>query len=196
MPRGFKQPLDNWHTPRPPQGFCREFGVRKVGLLLGFWLVSTGLWADPPAPAPTPAQKELQQPLSLDDGKPTSQAPAPEPSGWRTVGSMLLVGGLAMGSLWALKKWGQGRLPGTGGGKLRMEETLALGERRFVSILRCEDERYLLALTPQGITLLSKLDGIPGTAAPDFGEALDEQLNLPHPLPVRDAEALLKGNRG
>lgn len=154
-----------------------------------------GLYADPPALPPSASQKELQQPISLDDGKPTQSAPSQEPSGWRTAGSLLLVAGLAGLSLWALKKYGQGRLPGTGGGKLRMEETLALGERRFVSILRCEEERFLVALTPQGITLLSRLDGIPGTAAGDFGEALEQQMNLPHPLPVRDAEALFKGNR-
>lgn len=154
-----------------------------------------GLGAQAAPPVPTPAQKELQQPLVLDDGKPTPAAAVPEPSGWRTFGSLLMVAGLAAGSLWALKKWGRGRLPGTGGGKLRIEETLALGERRFVSILACEGERYLLALTPQGISLLSRLDGPPTGPAPDFGDVLSDQMALPHPLPVRDAEALLKGDR-
>jgi flagellar biogenesis protein FliO len=124
----------------------------------------------------------------------------PEPSGWRTLGSLLVVGGLAGASLWALKKWGQGRLPGTGGGKLRVEETLALGERRFVSILNCEEERFLVALTPQGITLLSRLDGLaqvqPGEPTPAFSEALAGQMGLPRPMPVREAEALIKGEQG
>ena len=173
--------------------------MRRGWLLLGFWLAATGLSADPPAPPPSNSQKELQQPLTLDDGKPTQTAPAPEPSGWRAVGSLLLVGGLAGASLWALKKYGKGRLPGTGGGKLQLEETLALGERRYVSILRCEEDRFLVAMTPQGITLLSHLDGIPGTAAPtfdqEFGAALDQQIHLPHPLLIRDAEALLQNHR-
>ncbi len=163
-----------------------------VALLL---LVGLGLRAQGQAPAPTPSQQELQQPLNLDDGKPTQGPPAPEPSGWRTLGSLLIVLGLAGGGLWALKKWGQGRLPGSGGGRLRVEETLALGERRFVSILNCEEERFLLALTPQGVTLLARLDGLPTGPAPAFDEELRGHLDLPHPVAVRDAEALLKGER-
>lgn len=169
--------------------------MRHGWLILGFWLAATGLHADPPAPAPSPSQKELQQPLALDDGKPTQSAPLPEPSAWRAAGSLLLVGGLAVGSLWALKKYGKGRLPGTGGGRLQLEETLALGERRYVSILRCEDERFLVAMTPQGVTLLSHLDLNPRTAVDNFGNAFDEQMNLPHPVPIRDAEEMLRNGR-
>ena len=166
-----------------------------VGLLVG-----PGLWAqgaDRPAPQPTASEKELQAPLTLEDGKPTpGLATEPGPSGLKTFGSLVLVLGLAGASLWGLKKYGRGRLPGSGGGKLRVEETLALGDRRFVSILEVEGERFLLALTPQSISLLSRLDsgdrGEPGT----FDEALSRQVDLGRPVPVKEMEALLKQGGG
>ena len=166
-----------------------------LGLMVGLGL---GVQAeDRPTPPPSPAEKELQAPLTLEDGKPTQgqvlEAPA---SGLRAFGSLVLVLGLAGASLWALKKYGRGRVPGGGGGKLRMEETLALGDRRFVSILEAEGQRFLLALTPQGIQLISRLDpgdrGEPGT----FDEALSRQVDLGRPVPVREMEALLKQGGG
>ena len=73
-----------------------------------------------------------------------------------------------------------------------MEETLALGDRRYVSILDAEGERFLIALTPQGISLLSRLD--PGERGePDtFDEALSRQVDLGRPVPVREMEAMLR----
>ena len=173
--------------------------LRRLMLSLGLMAgLALGLQAaDRPPPPPSPAEKELQAPLTLEDGKPTQgQAQEAPTSGLRTFGSLVLVLGLAGGSLWALKKYGRGRVPGGGGGKLKVEETLALGDRRFVSILDAEGERFLLALTPQGIHLISKLDpsdrGAPGT----FDEALSRQVDLGRPVPVREMEALLKQNGG
>ncbi|HEY3400845.1 MAG TPA: flagellar biosynthetic protein FliO [Geothrix sp.] len=169
--------------------------VLILGLLTGLGLGAQG--ADRPAPPPTPAEKELQAPLTLDDGKPTP-GPAAEsgPSGLRAFGSLVMVLGLAGGSLWALKKYGRGRIPGGGGGKLHVEETLALGDRRYVSILDAEGERFLIALTPQGISLISRLD--PGDRGePDaFDEALSRQVDLGRPVPVKEMEALLKQGGG
>lgn len=173
--------------------------ARRWILVLGM-LASLGLGAQGtgrPAPPMTPAEKELQAPLTLEDGKPTpGQAPEPAPSGLRAFGSLVLVLGLAGGSLWALKKYGRGRLPGGGGGKLRVEETLALGDRRFVSILDAEGERFLIGLTPQGIQLISRLDpgdrGEPAT----FDEALSRQVDLGRPVPVKEMEELLKQGGG
>jgi flagellar biogenesis protein FliO len=169
--------------------------VLSFGLLVGLGLGAQG--ADRPVLPPSPAEKELQAPLTLEDGKPTQgQAPEAGPSGLRAFGSLVLVLGLAGASLWALKKYGRGRIPGGGGGKLRVEETLALGDRRFVSILDVEGERFLIALTPQGINLVSRLDpgdrGEPGT----FDEALSRQVDLGRPVPVREMEALLKQGGG
>ncbi|MFZ1376455.1 MAG: flagellar biosynthetic protein FliO [Geothrix sp.] len=173
--------------------------VRRWVLLLGL-MVGLGLGAqaqDRSAPPPTASEKELQAPLTLEDGKPTpGQATEAPPSGLRAFGSLVLVLGLAGASLWALKKYGRGRIPGGGGHKLRVEETLALGDRRFVSILDVEGERFLIALTPQAISLLSRLDpgdrGEPGT----FDDALSRQVDLGRPVPVKEMEAMLRQGGG
>jgi flagellar biogenesis protein FliO len=175
---------------------CREFVVlQRLVLALGL-LVGLGLGAqttDRPLPPPSPAEKELQAPLTLEDGKPTQgQATVAPPSGLRALGSLILVLGLAGASLWALKKYGRGRIPGGGGGRLRVEETLALGDRRFVSILDVEGDRFLLALTPQGIQLISRLDPSERGGASTFDEALSRQVDLGRPVPVKEMEALLK----
>ena len=169
--------------------------VLLFGLLAGLAIRAQG--ADRPAAPPTQSERELQAPLTLEDGKPTpGQAQEAPPSGLRAFGSLVLVLGLAGLSLWALKKYGRGRLPGGGGGRLRVEETLALGDRRFVSILGVEGERFLIALTPQGLSLLSRLD--PGDRGePDtFDEALGRQVDLGRPVPVKEMEAMLKQGGG
>jgi flagellar biosynthetic protein FliO len=179
---------------------CQEFVVLRrivlsLGMIAGLALGAQG--TEKAALPPSPAEKELQAPLTLEDGKPTpGQKSEAGPSGFRAFGSLVLVLGLAGASLWALKKYGRGRLPGSGGSKLKVEETLALGDRRFVSILEAEGERFLIGLTPQGIHLLSRLD--PGErGAPDtFDEALSRQVDLGRPMPVREMEALLKQGGG
>jgi flagellar biogenesis protein FliO len=135
--------------------------------------------------------------LTLEDGKPTpGQTPDPGPSGLRAFGSLVLVLGLAGASLWALKKYGRGRLPGAGGGKLKVEETLAMGDRRFVSILDAEGERFLIALTPQGISLLARLDSPEAGQTGTFDDALARQVDLGRPVPVMEMEALLRKSGG
>ena len=163
-----------------------------VGLLMGM-----GLGAFAQAPAPTPAQQELQAPLTLDDGKPTPSAVSREagPSGWRALGSMLLVLGLAGGGLWAFRKWGAGKFPGSGGNRLRIEETLALGDRRFVSILKVDDERFLIALSPASVSLMTRLDNVEAGGPADFGEAMDRQVALSAPMAVKDMEAMIRRER-
>jgi flagellar biogenesis protein FliO len=164
-------------------------------------LAGLGLFAQEaprPGPPPSPAEKELQAPLNLEDGKPTQgQVADAGPSGLRAFGSLVLVLGLAGVSLWALKKYGRGRLPGSGGGKLKVEETLALGDRRYVSILEAEGERFLIAMTPQGIRFLARLDGLERTSdVSAFDQALAQQVDLGRPVPVREMEAMLKQSGG
>ena len=147
-------------------------------------------------PAPSPAQKELAQPIQLEDGKATPQgtSPAPEagPSGFQAFGSLVVVLGLALGSLWALKKYGRKHLPGAGGGRLKVAETLALGDRRYVSIIEAEGERFLIGLHPTGITLLSRLDGLADLGPAPFGDRLEEAVTQAEPISLRDMEAQLR----
>ena len=165
--------------------------LRRWVLFLGL-LVGLGLGAqaqDRPAPPPTASEKELQAPLTLEDGKPTPGQPAEAaPSGLRAFGSLVLVLGLADASLWALKKYGRGRIPGGGGQKLRVEETLALGERRFFSFLDVEAERFRIALPPQPISLLSGLVPRHRREAGTVGSALHDPVQLARLVPVPAVE--------
>ena len=163
-----------------------------MGSLLG---MSLGLFGQrPPAPPPSPSEKELQAPMTLDDGKPTQGARSEDtgPSGWRALGSLVLVGGLAAGGLWAFRKWGANKLPGSGGTRLKVEETLALGDRRFVSILKVDEERFLIALSPQGVNLMTRLDNVEAGGPAQFETALERQVALNGPMAMRDVEAMLQ----
>jgi len=167
-------------------------GFKRI--LLVCLVLGMGLGAFAQAPPPSPAERELQAPLTLDDGKPTQGQVAPNagPSGWRALGSMVLVLGLCGGGLWAFRKWGANKLPGSGGTRLKVEETLALGDRRFVSILKVDDERFLIALSPTAVTLMTRLDNVESGGPALFSEALDRQVELNAPMPMRDMEAMLR----
>lgn len=160
-----------------------------MGILLGMSLGAFGQ-----APAPSPSERELQAPMALDDGKPTpGTAKANEgPSGWRALGSIVLVLGMAGGGLWAFRKWGAGKLPGSGGSRLKVEETLALGDRRFVSILKVDEERFLIALSPNGVNLMTRLDNVEAGGPPLFADALERQVELNAPMAVKDMEAMIR----
>jgi flagellar biogenesis protein FliO len=163
-----------------------------LGSLLAMSFGLTGLHAQ--APPPSPSEKALQAPMNLDDGKPTPGGRIEDsgPSGWRALGSLVLVAGLAGGGLWAFRKWGANKLPGSGGTRLKVEETLALGDRRFVSILKVDEERFLIALSPQGLSLMTRLDNVEAGGPPQFETALERQVALQTPTTVRDMEAMLR----
>jgi flagellar biogenesis protein FliO len=166
--------------------------LRKVLISVLFAFGALALQAQP---APTPAQQELAKPLQLEDGKAAQGqgADTPGPSVWSAFGSLLVVLGLALGGLHLLKKYGRKHLPGSGGGKLKVAETLALGDRRYVSILEADGERFLIALHPQGISLLARLDGLDVPA--DFAAQL-HQAETQAPIPLKELEARIRNQEG
>ena len=166
-------------------------------MVLSLLLLSgAGLSAQTQTPAPGPSEKELQAPLTLSDEKPAPGQAYSEPSGWRALGSVVVVLGLAGGGLWAFRKWGAKRMPGSGGARLKVEETLTFGDRRHVSILRADDELFLIALSPQGIQLLARLDNlVEAPTASSFSQAMDRQVELGRPMPVKEMEAMIQRDR-
>lgn len=48
--------------------------------------------------------------------------------------------------------------------RLRIAETISLGEKRFISILQVDGEQFLLGGSPSNIVLLAKLEGKPDAA--------------------------------
>ncbi|HTR48883.1 MAG TPA: flagellar biosynthetic protein FliO [Verrucomicrobiae bacterium] len=74
--------------------------------------------------------------------------------------------GSLLTSIWprigaALSKMAAGKRRG-----LRLCESLSLGEKRVVAIIECDRQRFLIAATPQNISLLQSL----GPAKPDDAE--------------------------
>jgi hypothetical protein len=67
------------------------------------------------------------------------------------------------GSGWGQALWSRVRAHGAPR-KLRLCESLALGERRFVAVIEFENERFLLGGTATSLALLSRL-GDPGSRA-------------------------------
>lgn len=47
--------------------------------------------------------------------------------------------------------------------RLKVAETVSLGEKRFVSILQVDGEQFLVGGSPSNVVLLAKLEGKPGT---------------------------------
>ena len=168
--------------------------MRVKGLILSVMLLVTGAYGFSQAPAPGPSEQALKERYVPDDSKPTQGRSESGPSGWRALGSMLLVLGLAGGGLWAFRKWGAKHMPGSGGNRLNVEETLALGDRRFVAILRADDEKFLIAMGPQGINLIARLDSVEAGGG-DFATALERQQDIATPMAVKDVEAMMRGDR-
>ena len=42
---------------------------------------------------------------------------------------------------------------------LRLQETLSLGEKRFLAVVEYDGRKFLIGGTPQNLTLLDRLDG-------------------------------------
>jgi flagellar biogenesis protein FliO len=153
--------------------------------------------AQAPRQAPPPqsaSELELQAPLEMaDEGvNPQTHIIEKPPSVWRAFFSLAFVLGIAGAGVWALRKWGIKRLPGSGGTRMKVEETLALGERRFISIIKVDEDRFVVATFPQGVSLLGRLDG---SAEPGFDRELEQQMQAQAPIPVRDMEARLRGDQ-
>jgi flagellar biogenesis protein FliO len=160
-----------------------------------FFLLALGIaiGAAGQTPPPSPAERELQTPLVLDDGKLTQgQNSAQGPSAWRALGSLVIVLGLAGGALFLLRKYGAKRIPGSGGTRIKVEETLALGDRRFVSILSADEEKFLIAMSPQGLTLLSRLHGTEAAPEESFDDLLEHQIGRGGPIPVKEMERMIQ----
>jgi flagellar biogenesis protein FliO len=53
--------------------------------------------------------------------------------------------------------------------RLRLCESLPLGEKRLVAVIQYEEQKFLLGASPHSVALLARLDG-----APDFAELLTQ----------------------
>jgi flagellar protein FliO/FliZ len=80
-----------------------------------------------------------------------------EPSQWLSmIASFLLVLALLFGTLWFLRRLGAGGLKRSGG-RLAVLESLWLGPKQRIAIVRVDGREVMIAITQQQISLLTSL---------------------------------------
>lgn len=111
--------------------------------------------------------------------------PDPTFSVLRIFGALALVIGIFLGGVWLFRNWQRltqqrGRTP-----KLNLLETRSLGGRHTIHVVGYQQERFLIAVSPTGVNLLSHLPvaggeelpaGTNDTAAPSFAGTLAQVL--------------------
>ncbi len=88
----------------------------------------------------------------------------------RYFGALALVLALVGGAVLAMRKFGVAGLPGLPGRKARrlsVVETIALGPKHRLVLLRCDTKEHVIVLGPQSATLVGS-----GAAPEDFSAAL------------------------
>jgi flagellar biosynthetic protein FliO len=113
-----------------------------------------------PAPAaPQPADDRL--PFMAGNERESHEQP-PTASGLllRTVGALLLIVGLIVAAAWGMKRFGGARFgtPKENAPALAILNSLSLGERRSLTIVRFGDRTLLLGSTAQSVTLLAEAE--------------------------------------
>lgn len=73
-----------------------------------------------------------------------------------------------------MQKFSQLRLPGRTARRLRVAETISLGEKRFVAIVEVDGMPLLLGGSSTGVVLLKELGQQPAAATNPFAHAMDE----------------------
>ena len=74
----------------------------------------------------------------------------------RYFGALFLVLGLLGGAAIAVKRFGLPGLPGAGGRRMRIVESMMLGPRHRLFLVRLDGKEHLVAAGPQGIV---RIDG-------------------------------------
>lgn len=97
----------------------------------------------------------------------------------RVFGSLALVVGLFLGAVWCFRNWQRlavyrGRTP-----KLNVLEVRSLGGRHALYLVGCDQQRFLLASSPTGISLITHLPDSEASvpvAQPDFAQSLQRAI--------------------
>lgn len=97
--------------------------------------------------------------LTAHAADPAAPAPLPDTGAalLRVVGALLLVFAILFGGVWLVKNWQRLALRKGRSPKLRLLEAQSLGGRQGVYVLAYEQQRFLVAASPNGVALLSHL---------------------------------------
>jgi len=105
----------------------------------------------------------------------------------RVTGALALVIGLFLGGAWLFRNWQRINLQRGRGPKLNVLETRSLGGRQAIYVVGYEQERFLIASSPAGVSLLSHLPaGTEGSSEP-------EKQNAPAPSFAQIMTQVFKG---
>ncbi len=108
--------------------------------------------------APPPLQADERLPFMAESSNPQEQA-APSTGGLmlRTLGALLLIVGLIVAAAWGMKKFGGARFGKVADDapELSILNTVALGDKRSLAIVRFGNRNLLLGSTVQSITVLA-----------------------------------------
>lgn len=74
-----------------------------------------------------------------------------------------VVGKAVTRSLIPVRRFGNGLLSAHNVRRLKVVETVSLGEKRFVSILHIDGQEFLLGGSASSVLVLAKLDGVAGS---------------------------------
>jgi len=126
-----------------------------------------------PRQDPSPTDQQLQSsptkensdrlPFMVDTDRENRET-APSTTGLmlRTLGALLLIIGLIVAAAWGMKRFGGPRFGAAreDAPELAVLSSIALGERRSLSIVRFGHRTLLLGTTPQAVTLLAESEQI------------------------------------
>jgi flagellar biosynthetic protein FliO len=113
-----------------------------------------------------------------------SSLPQVGPSIFRVLGAFALVIAIFLGAVWLLKNWQRLMVQRSRAPKLNVLEVRSLGSRQSLYVVAYEQERFLLASSPNGVNLITQLPPSDGektgdelaAARPTFAQALSEVL--------------------
>ncbi len=115
--------------------------------------------APPLASVPESQPKEERLPFKLNDrNELATEAPSASGMLLRTFGALLLIVGVIAAAGWGLRYFGLinfGKQQGETAG-LKVLDTVPLGERRTLTLVKFGERTLLIGSTPQGLTLLAE----------------------------------------
>jgi flagellar biosynthetic protein FliO len=114
-----------------------------------------------PAPVASPSPADDRLPfMATEEREGHGQPPSAMGLLVRTLGALLLIVGLIVAAAWGMKRFGGARFgtPLEDAPPLAVLNSLSLGERRSLTIVRFGDRTLLLGSTPQAVTLLAEAE--------------------------------------
>ena len=134
------------------------------------------------------AQSVLAQATNAFAPATTANLPDPSASLLRVFGALALVLGLFLGGAWFFKNWRRLAMQRGQQPKLNIHETRPLGARQAIFVVGYEKQRFLVATSPAGVSLLSHLPDAEAVVETDAGAKTSA------PMPFAQALAqVLKG---